>query len=119
MQTSYSRRRPYARHIRPITGRAASCANEHIRSSRVGFVLQVLKRVLCLVDGRVELALELALVLLALSFALGVLVAGDGADGLLCAAADLVGLLAHCRASYDCGGLWPRHLALSDEEPSQ
>src|SRR5664280_643246 len=71
-------------------------ASAHGRSSPVGLVLQVLKRVLRFVDGRVELALELALVLLALSFALGVLVAGDGADGLLCAAADLVGLLAHC-----------------------
>src|ERR1019366_2722784 len=43
----------------------------------------------------VDLALELALVLLALSLTLGLLVAGHGADGLLRAAADLVGLLAH------------------------
>src|ERR1019366_9214381 len=80
---------------RPAAGSVIS-ASAHGRSSPVGVVLQVLKRVLRFVDGRVDLALELALVLLALSFALGVLIAGDGADGLLRAAADLVGLLAHC-----------------------
>src|ERR1017187_7160623 len=86
---------------RPAAGSVIS-ASAHGRSSPVGLVLQVLKRVLRFVDGRVELALELALVLLAFPFALGVLVAGDGADGLLCAAADLVGLLAHCGPPRVC-----------------
>src|ERR1039458_946166 len=82
------------------TGRAST--RQDSRSSRVPtrrwngqsrfvcLVLQVLKRVLRLADGRVELALELALVLLALPLILGLLIAGDSTDGLLHPAADLV-----------------------------
>ena len=49
-------------------------------------------------------------VLLTLPVALGLLVAGDGAAGLLRAAADLVRLLPHGRAPWGRSGLWPRYV---------